>query len=228
MPRKITETRQIYTMIVDTHIAPVLLDRGFARLKKYYNWFYRESGDCLQRVSESFRPVRGRDEGWLSMHVAVGFASLTQLLATCPAVGEEIKAYAGKPVFVCETVGKREPRMEYWEWGILPDEDPSQLGREIVESLERYGLPYFGEMDCLGKAITAWEGMRAKGLLQSEVYFLAGAYWLSGDYDRAFALLESQYKQTKQDMERTGLPVDKTIHELDVKSLQWFRSLKRP
>jgi len=86
-------------------------------------------------------------------------------------------------------LGHLMPIHNLYEWRILPDTDETATGHEIVEAIELYGLRYFKDYGTLDKALAAWENGINYNLGSRSDYYIAAAYWLRGDRERAIEFI---------------------------------------
>jgi hypothetical protein len=193
----------IYIKVVSDYVAPMESAAGFRKTRK--DWFQRWEGDCLWRISCYLRQERGRDEGWFSITVCVGFRSLAEFLAPCPVCPvTDIKS----PCAMGTDLGHLRPPYNLHEWRVLPSTDVTWLGGEAVRELRDYGLPFFEQYGSLDKALKAWEHGTVYNLGSRVHFYRAAAYWLRGERQRAVDLIEQRVQELDDDYRQHGRRTD--------------------
>jgi hypothetical protein len=84
-------------------------------------------------------------------------------------------------------VAQLHPR-EYRPIWIFASSDPAEVANAILDELRTVGFDWLEKYGALDKTIAAWEAERSRHLF--ETMYLAAAYWLRGEHDRALALIE--------------------------------------
>jgi hypothetical protein len=158
---------------------------GFKHSRK--DEFFRIDGDTVWRVYIDFNRDVPRDQGRIDVVVGVGYHSLDRFLKTCPFVSHPIAMRRGKPSHMGAYLAVLHPR-ESREFWIFASSDPAEVANVILDELRTVGFDWLEKYGALDKTIAAWEDGRSRHLF--DTMYLAAAYWLRGEHDRALKLIE--------------------------------------
>jgi hypothetical protein len=212
-----------------------MLGCGFRKVKHY--WFVQWQGDSFRRVAVGFRTVSGRDEGWIEVTVGIGFRSLDTLLSKCRLDMELFNPDSPCAIATLTERLRGGPPYQTVQWRILPDVNANAVGPEVVNEVKEWALPFLDQHSSLEYTMAAWEaGQYYVTRFQRDVY-LAAAYWLRGEEERAVKVIKEgiQYREQplRERAARRGLPYEQERrYDPDIvryeKLVNFFVSLQRP
>ncbi len=186
-PIRVTEA--IYHSIVQSVLQPYLTAAGLKRTGRY--WFYRREGDTYSRLSLGLQKSRITDEGWIDMHLCVGFYSLTRFVSGWSLLSVDPK----KPCAMPTTLLGLDRSLRGKQWHLMPSTSAQEIGQEILDAIREHGLPFFARYGTLEKITNAWESGIAFNLGRKVHCYLAAAYCLRGEPERALAYINACVNQ---------------------------------
>lgn len=200
----------IYDRIVSDYIATPLSRMGFQRARP--DFFIRWKGDCLQRVASLLTTNRATAEGKILVTVCVGYRSLEAFLHKCSfSTADRVQ----QPCAMATDLGHLHAPYQYQEWRILPHTDPIVMGVEIGKELKEFGVPFLERFSTLDEALKAWEAGVRYNLGARAVFYVAAAYWLRGDRNRARQVVSEQIELHRRELHEQGTRVhSQALHRL--------------
>ncbi len=203
MSRSRAISKKIYNRVLEDFVRPFVLGAGFDATNEK-DGFQHWQGDCLWHLYCDFRMEKDRDEGWIELTVSIGFRSLDRFLQKYPELG---RINPKQPCAMAAGTGRLRggPPYQAVQWRILPDTDPDAIGPEVVEEIKNWALPYFERYGSLDKALTAWEaGIFFNTPFPAGDCYMAAAYWLKGDRDRALNHIRKRLEDWREFYRKEG------------------------
>ena len=185
MTKPVCIARDLFHVVRDKYIDPFLGNWGFKHLRK--DAFFRIEGNTVWFVIIDFVRDVPPDQGRIDVTVGVGYHSLDRFLKSFPGLAERIANCRGKPQTMQADVAQLHPR-ECREIWIFASSDPAEVANLILDEMRTVGFDWLEKYGALEKTIAAWEGERSRHLF--DTMYLAAAYWLRGEHERALKLIE--------------------------------------
>ncbi len=136
-----------------------------------------------------------RDQGRVDTGVGVGYTSLAMRFSRRVRYSlTPSNCSRGKPTAIAAAADLAflHPRENREVW-IYASSDPAGVANTILDELRTVGLDWFEQFGSLEQTIAAWEAKKCRHI--RDTLYLAAAYWLRGDPDRAVALVERERDQ---------------------------------
>jgi hypothetical protein len=190
MTKPVCIARDLFHVVRDSYLEPFLGNWGFKHSRK--DAFFRIEGDTVWYVYIDFNRDVPRDQGRIDVIVGVGYHSLDRFLKSFPGLAERIANCRGKPTTMGADLALLHPR-ENREFWIYASSDPAEVANLILDELRTVGFDWLEKYGALDKTIAAWEDGRSR--LLTDTMYLAAAYWLRGEHERALKLIEYERDQ---------------------------------
>lgn len=193
---RVKTVADVYDEILDASVAPALVAQGFKRSR--LDTFYRIEGNCVWKIAFVLSSKSGGAHGNFTGSVCVGFPELALFLKDFPQAN--IKE-TRRPCTMAAALNYLRPPHNWPEWAITSTSNPQTLGFEFAKVLIDHGLPFFEEFGSLEKAVAAWEQGVTHNLTNRAEFYLAAAYWIQGNREKALRHTRSciaHYEKTYQ------------------------------
>jgi len=173
-----------YREIINNHVTPLLEQLGFKSKKK--EWFYAHDDECVKRITCGFSKERGKDAGFVTVTVCVGFKALEMFLSQCPDLSSHVHFEpTQRACTMASNLGHLREPFRFLSWEIAPDSDVQSIAADICSRIETDGLNFFAEYGALERAVAAWRSGIRHNLGNLAVLYLSAYEWLYGSRERA-------------------------------------------
>lgn len=191
-----SQVRDMAKTLVDQWVWPLLLKHNFKRSGK--EDFVRWQGDWRCKVLTSFEKERKIEAGCLSFRFWIAFQSLWEFFRDCGAFQPFLEVYRNDPILVSESL----TNIMFPKQGLVfisDESDITEVGQQICQNIETYGIAWMNGLDTLEKNAQRYERIvgQNRSLDDKHIWIWAAIEWILGRKQHARELLLERIENRK-------------------------------
>ena len=185
--KKVTDSK---VRAIEYLLGDGLLPRGF---KIGPLGLYRMACDRVDSLTTIHGKVQGEDRATLTVTVSVGFKSFARFMKDAPAYGLGVFNTVRPLLHGCN-LGNLDPDVRNMkEWPVTPETSVTTLGRQVLEDIEIFALPFFESFSTIEKVVAAWAGNATRA--SREALLTAAVHWFQGNRDKAREFADARIRE---------------------------------